>query len=136
MTAGYSLVATADAARRFPLSLAKVRTAEDFLTTGRRHFACRHVLDGAGPVFCTDHPHLGLRCILCLREHLVRHSHDEEYRCDECGRVVAGGLRAIVCSSMLAGLRIQEARGRRGRYTGLLSFCAVGCCSSCWRASA
>ena len=132
MTAtGYVKVESADAARRFPQSFAKVTAAEAFLTGGRRHFTCRHVMAGAAPIFCTDHPHLGLRCIPCLREHLLRHSDEEEYRCDECLRVV-DTLRAIICSTMLAGVRIQEPRGRRGTYTGLVSFAAVGCCNACW----
>ena len=133
MTAGYSVVATADAKRRFPRSSAKVNAAEDFLVSERRHFACRHVLGGAAPVLCTDHPALGLLCTACMRsQHLPRHSEDQEHTCDECGEVVAR-LRPIFCSSLLTGIRIREPRGRSARCSGLVHFIAVGCCSACWR---
>ena len=132
MTAtGYVKIESTDAQRRFPLSFAKVSAAEAFLTAGRRHFTCRHVMAGAGPVFCTDHPHIGPRCVLCLRDHILRHSDEEEYRCDECGQVV-DTLRAIICSTMLSGVRLQVPRGRRGSFTGLVSFAAGGCCNDCW----
>ena len=128
---GYLLVDSTDAERRFPRSFAKVSAAEAFLTAGRRHFTCRHVIDGALPIFCSDHPHLGVRCVPCLSDHILRHSDEEEYRCDECAQVV-DALRAIICSTKLSGVRLQEPRGRRRTYAGLVSFAAVGCCNGCW----
>lgn len=131
MTAGYSVVTALDAERRFPRSWAKVDQAEDFLRTGR-HFACRHVMNGAGAVLCTDHLPLGLLCTPCMEhQHLPRHSDEAERTCDECAQVV-DLLRAIMCAGLVTGVRIREPRGRRRIFAGPVSFIAVGCCAGCW----
>lgn len=126
---GFSVTAAAAVERRFPRCFAKVRTAEDFLVTGRRHFCCRHIIEGAEAMFCTDHHNLGVRCVGCMGNHIPRHSDEAERTCDECG-CVAPGIRAIMCTSFLR-LRVQEPRGRRRAYAGLVTFYAVGACSRC-----
>jgi hypothetical protein len=133
MSAGYSVVGAVDAMRRFPQSCEKVGIAEELLRRGGQHFTCRHVMAGAAPILCTDHPNLGLQCEPCMRRrHVPRHSDEEEHRCDECGKV-ARALHALASTIVLTGIRIREPRGRSGRYTGPVSFIAVGVCPSCWR---
>ncbi|MDQ3640968.1 MAG: hypothetical protein M3450_05745 [Actinomycetota bacterium] len=133
MSARYSLVGAVDAERRFPHSCVKLARAEEFLQSGRRHFACRHVLASTDPVLCTDHLALGLRCDPCMRlDHVPRHSEEAEFTCDECGQV-AGSLHTLVSFLRVSEVRIREPRGRAARYTGPVSFIAVGVCPSCWR---
>ena len=133
MSAAFSVVGAVDAERRFPQSCLKLARAEEFLQSSRRHFGCRHVLAGAGPVACTDHLAFGLHCEPCMRlQHVPRHSEEAEFTCDECGRV-ARALHTLVSILSVVGIRIQEPRGRSGRYTGPVSFIAVGVCPSCWR---
>lgn len=61
-----STVPASDVECRTPRVWAKVRAAEDYLSSGRRIFCCQHIFAGAMASACTDHLGVGLLCVECM----------------------------------------------------------------------
>ncbi len=117
-------------AQRWPRQFKKASDAVERLTADRVT-ACKHVLGGALPAVCADHPAAGVQCWdHCLRRHAWRHERDLELRCDECGVVKDAIGGAALFWPVPDLLEVRDTRSCRRRIEGFVVV-ALGACGEC-----
>ena len=114
----------------WPRQHAKAVAAVERLTAGRV-LACKHVVDGALPGLCAEHPAAGLLCWDgCLLRHARRHPRDLELTCDECGEVRYSIRGAALFWPVPDLLEVRDTRSCRRRIEGFIVV-ALGVCGAC-----
>ncbi len=122
-------------AQHWPRQYEKARDAVAQLTA-ERVTACRHVVGGALPGICADHPAAGVQCWdSCLRRHAERHDRDLELTCDQCRQVRDAVQGAVLLWPVPDLLEVRDTRSCRRRIEGFVVV-ALGACGECRTSSA
>jgi len=117
----------------FPRLSERRRAAADHLRHDRCLLACRHVLAGAQPFACAEHPPSGLFCAACAPRHISRHPDEVEDKCDQCGGI--SPTMHAGCAWVSLDREVRVPRGQRRRIVARVVVLAIGVCPECWRAA-
>lgn len=126
-------IPAATVARRYPRLWLAEREAARRLRTDEPLTICRnsHAKRAAILYACAAHPGAHLLCRRCVFDHIRRHSHELEHRCDECGSVVTD-INGYHGRAYLAGTTVRDRRGNRGLVFADVAIIGLGLCYTCF----
>lgn len=82
------------------------------------------------PLVCVTHASVGLGCILCWSEHILRHEGADEWLCTVCG-AHSEQLEPVVLPIIARGLPAKTTAGELYALHGRLLIGGIGLCTRC-----